>query len=120
MFNVILLASIGSQGGWTVALVGYSIVFAALVLLITIFTTLPKLISMKVRSELRRKGKHVTDTEEDLHIKGDETAAISMALHLYFSEMHDDESNVITISRIQRRYSPWSSKIYSIYNSPLK
>jgi hypothetical protein len=59
-------------------------------------------------------------TEDDLHLQGDVSAAISMAIHLYFSEMHDDESNVITINRIQRRYSPWSSKIYSIYNTPVK
>lgn len=116
MINVIL-ASVSSQGGWTVALVGYSIVFAALVTLIAIFTTLPKLLNMKVRSELRRKGKHVEEVDDDLHIVGNETAAISMALHMYFSDMHDDESGVITINRIQKRYSPWSSKIYSMYNN---
>ena len=43
--------------------------------------------------------------------------AIAMALHLYFDEVHDDESNVITIKRIERRYSPWSSKIYGINNN---
>ena len=115
-----LLSLIGNQGGWTVALVGYSIVFGALVLLILIFTAVPKIINMQVRSQLRRKGKVLADTEDELHIKGDVSAAISMAIHLYFSEMHDDESNVITISRIKKRYSPWSSKIYSIYNTPVK
>jgi Na+-transporting methylmalonyl-CoA/oxaloacetate decarboxylase gamma subunit len=111
---------ISSQGGWTVALVGYTIVFAALVLLITIFTIIPKLINMKIRSELRAKGKPVSDKPDELNVGGDVGAAISMALHLYLNDMHDDEPNVITISRIQRRYSPWSSKIYSIYNSSLK
>jgi glutaconyl-CoA/methylmalonyl-CoA decarboxylase subunit delta len=48
---------------------------------------------------------------------GAEIAAIGMALHLYLNDSaHDDESNVITIKRIQRRYSPWSSKIYSMNN----
>lgn len=42
--------------------------------------------------------------------------AIAMALHMYYDEVHDDESNVITIKRIERRYSPWSSKIYGIHN----
>lgn len=115
-----ILAVISDQGGWTVALVGYSIVFGALVVLISIFSTVPKIINLKIRSDLRRKGKHDIDTEDELHIKGDVSAAISMAIHLYYSELHDDESNVITISRIQRRYSPWSSKIYSIYNTPIK
>jgi len=40
-----------------------------------------------------------------------------MALHLFYDEVHDDESNVITIKRIERRYSPWSSKIYGINNN---
>lgn len=116
MFNV-FLASISSLGGWTVAIVGYTIVFAALVTLIIIFSTIPKIINMKVRSELRRKGKHVAVEDEDLHVKGDETAAIAMAIYMYFNEMHDEEPGVITINRIKKRYSPWSSKIYNIYNN---
>lgn len=50
-------------------------------------------------------------------IDNDELAAAFMALHLYTNEdIHDQESNVLTIDRIQRRYSPWSSKIYSMNN----
>jgi len=40
-----------------------------------------------------------------------------MALHLFMNEMHDEESNVITIKRIERRYSPWNSKIYGLNNT---
>ena len=115
-----MLEIITNQGGWTVALVGYIIVFVALVLLILIFTSIPKLINVWMRAQLRRKGKQVTDEPDEFHVGGDVSAAISMALHLYLSDMHEDESNVITISRIQRRYSPWSSKIYNIYNTPIK
>ena len=43
--------------------------------------------------------------------------AIAMALHLFYDEVHDNESNVITIKRIERRYSPWSSKIYGVINN---
>lgn len=112
--------SIATHGGWTVALVGYSIVFIALVFLIIIFTQIPKLLNLKVRLELKRKGKEVSNRPEDYEVEGDVNAAISMALFMYYNEMHDDESNVITINRITKRYSPWSSKIYSIYNTPLK
>ena len=49
--------------------------------------------------------------------ENDELVAAFLALHLYTSEtIHDEESNVLTIERIQRRYSPWSSKIYSMNN----
>lgn len=119
MINTVLL-SISEHGGWTVALVGYSIVFIALVCLIMIFTQIPKILNLRAKIELRRKGKQVSDKAEDYEIEGNVNAAIGMALHLYFNEMHDDESNVITINRIQRRYSPWSSKIYNIYNTPVK
>ncbi len=48
--------------------------------------------------------------------KKDTHAAIAMALYLHFNEMHDEESNVITIQRISKTYSPWSSKIYNMRN----
>ncbi|MFV0391532.1 MAG: hypothetical protein ACK5KP_06600 [Paludibacteraceae bacterium] len=49
--------------------------------------------------------------------KTDEEVAAFLALHLYLTQnLHDKESNVLTIDRIQRRYSPWSSKIYSMNN----
>lgn len=49
--------------------------------------------------------------------KTEEEVAAFMALHLYLTQnRHDQESNVLTIDRIQRRYSPWSSKIYSMNN----
>ncbi len=48
----------------------------------------------------------------------EEEVAAFLALHLYLSQSrHDQESNVLTIERIQRRYSPWSSKIYSMNNT---
>ena len=59
-----------------------------------------------------------TDTVvSDNKANNGEIAAIGIALHLYLNDnIHDDESNVITIKRIQRRYSPWSYKIYSMNN----
>jgi glutaconyl-CoA/methylmalonyl-CoA decarboxylase subunit delta len=103
--------------GLITALVGYVIVFAALVLLYYVFSMLPKLINLKIRSRLRKEGKECAE-QEDLSVPGEVNAAISMALHLYFSEMHDEESNVITIRKVSKTYSPWSSKLYSLRNVP--
>jgi glutaconyl-CoA/methylmalonyl-CoA decarboxylase subunit delta len=65
-------------------------------------------------------GKKVSSTSTGTD-KGDvpsgDVVAIAMALHLFYDEVHDDESNVITIKRIERRYSPWSSKIYGVINN---
>jgi len=40
--------------------------------------------------------------------------AIATAIHLFSQEVHDDENYVLTINRIQKPYSPWSSKIYGL------
>ena len=45
---------------------------------------------------------------------GAENAAICTALYLYFSELHDEEKHVMTVKRISKSYSPWSSKIYGV------
>lgn len=60
--------------------------------------------------------KSVSVDEVKGEIPSVDIVAIAMALHLYFDEVHDNESNVITIKRIERRYSPWSSKIYGTNN----
>lgn len=68
-----------------------------------------------------RKEKSVNKTgvnnNSDQPVKeGEVKAAIAMALYLHFNEMHDEESNVITIQRVSKTYSPWSSKIYNMRN----
>ena len=46
--------------------------------------------------------------------EGEVFAAISLAMHLYLKEIHDDEDLKMTIQKTVRPYSPWSSKIYSV------
>jgi len=53
--------------------------------------------------------------KQDISANNDE-AAIAMALYLYFNEMHDEESDVITVKRVSKTYSPWSSKLYGMRN----
>jgi hypothetical protein len=45
-------------------------------------------------------------------------AAIAMALHLYKNDLHDREQAVLTINRVGKMYTPWSSKIYGLRNNP--
>ena len=45
-------------------------------------------------------------------------AAIITALKLYKSNLHDQESEMLTIHRITRAYSPWSSKIHGLTQLP--
>jgi Na+-transporting methylmalonyl-CoA/oxaloacetate decarboxylase gamma subunit len=57
---------------------------------------------------------------EKVKSSGEEIAAIAMAMHLFKSELHDQESLTLTINKISRAYSPWSSKIYGIMNKAVK
>lgn len=110
------LLSNSIEFGYTVTLVGFSIVFFALTLLVIVFLRLPKIVNINLKRILRKKSKDEVNVEndDDYIIEGNATAAISLALHLYFNEMHDEESNIVTIKKVRKAYSPWSSKIYSV------
>jgi len=41
-----------------------------------------------------------------------EFAAIAAVIHMYQSELHDEEITIMTINKIARTYSPWSSKFH--------
>jgi hypothetical protein len=51
-------------------------------------------------------------------VTDEEAAAIALAIHMYKREMHDMESLTITLKKVSRIYSPWSSKIYTIRQNP--
>lgn len=116
MHPLFIILSNSVEFGITVALVGFSIVLFSLTLLVIVFTRLPKFINMNwKRFRNRNKIKNPEESKaEDYNIEGNVTAAISLALHLYFNELHDDESNIVTIKKVRKAYSPWSSKIYSV------
>ena len=103
----------------TIAIVGYVIVFAALVFLYLVFASIPKLI--KLRHTILQKRKKCKDNEECIDefpefITGQENAAIATAIYLFLNELHDEENAVMTIKRIRKVYSPWSSKLHGMNN----
>ena len=101
------------------SVLGYTIVFLALLFLFLTFTYLTKILNYNIKKRLKEAGKQVDGTEE-LSISGETSAAISAALFLHFREVHDFENTVITIKKVQKRYSPWSSKIYGLREYPKK
>ena len=54
-----------------------------------------------------------TPTENVVISAEAEKAAIAMALHLFYQDVHDKESYVITI---QEKQTSWNSKIYGLNN----
>lgn len=120
MTSLILLAAAEGavETGGTIAIVGYVIVFIALVILVISFIILPKLVQMAVKKQMNPPAKtsHTKEAQMDANIN----VAIGLGMHMYLNELHDKESNIITIRNAQKQYSPWSSKIYGIMNQPQK
>ena len=112
---LILLRSNINLESLVIAITGYLIVFTALVLLFFFFNSIPTLLSLGRNKKSVRRGEAPPGSLKE-RLSGEETAAISMALHLYLDELHDEESGVLTIKRISKTYSPWSSKIYAVRN----
>lgn len=101
-----------------IAVVGYIIVFSALLIMYYIFNNLKKLINVNIKIKLRKQGKHQhLKSNGDLYLPGDVSAAISISLFLYYEQFHDEEDYILTIKKISKRYSPWSSKIYGIMDN---
>lgn len=116
MNTIVLNASDLTANNLMLSLVGYLIVFTALLILYFVFNNIPKLIEWQTRSRLKKKGKiqEAEDKEREILLPGTVNAAISTALYLYMNELHDEEQAVITIKKVSKTYSPWSSKIYGM------
>lgn len=90
------------------ALIGFLLVFVVLVLLVCIMLLIGRIFSYK-------KQKQPADKVE---LEDERVAAIITALKIYKSNLHDKESEVITIHKIKSVYSPWSSKIHGLTHLP--
>lgn len=108
--NILTVSWSWSEILW-VALIGFCLVFVLLVALIFIM----KLFGACFQLRVQRSEKPV---ETQPMISPEEIAAIATALKIYHSELHDRESEVVTILSIKRAYSPWNSKIHGLTQLP--
>ena len=118
-----ILLAINWTNALSITLLGFGIVFVVLCLLILLLVIFGKVMTPKVRipkavrTPKDAKVEISDDTEfHKVQLPANASAAIAMALHLYYSDVHDQDSHVITIKKVERRYSPWSAKIYGINN----
>ncbi len=104
--------------GVGMAAVAMSVVFLALLLLYLVFKNVGKsLIRIQDRRRRRYEEKEaavIPTTASSKDISGEVYAAITAAIHLYNEEQHDEENTVLTINKVSRTYSPWSSKIHGL------
>lgn len=115
------LLSINWGNALIVTVLGFVIVFIVLVLLIFIISLFGKVMAPKATvTKSTASESHDTEptrTQSREHISALDSAAIATAIHLYFDDPHDEESGVVTIKTVERRYSPWNSKIYGLNNN---
>lgn len=107
--------------GIGMTIIAMSVVFMALAILYVIYKNIGRFFVRKVAKSIKlASGETLNTKEAEEEMSGEVSAAIAMALHLYQSEMHDYENTVLTIQKVSRTYSPWSSKIYTLRKTPNK
>ena len=108
------------ENGFAMTLMAMGVVFSALLVLCLCFYGIGKIgAAISGLNKSRAHGVSREELHETLggHDSGEEIAAIVMALHDHLNA-HDTESAVLTINKVKRAYSPWSSKIYGIRTMP--
>lgn len=107
--------------GIGMTMIAMFVVFSALAILFVIYKNMGRFFIRRGAKATHAEAKVSTATvkasvEEEM--SGEVNAAIAMALYLYQNELHDYENTVLTIQKVSRNYSPWSSKIYTLRKSP--
>jgi len=101
------------EQGILISIIGIGVVFLGL---ITLFFCMKLFIFVsnysRKRAEKATGTMIVTDKSGQSPVSREIAAAISLAIHQSREEFHDLEKTILTLNRITRPYSPWSSKIH--------
>lgn len=108
--------------GIVMAITAMSVVFLALILLYIVFKQIGNAsirAGQKRSDSVTQKDSKVPDNDFK-ETSGEVYAAIALALQLYKeeNEAHDFENTILTIDKVKKAYSPWSSKIYTLRETP--
>lgn len=100
------------------------VVFSCLIILYIVFKSIGNVSAWHAkRVAAKAKGLSGEETKEAMakgSTPGEVFAAIAMAMHEMQEDVHDVEDTILTIHQVERRYSPWNSKIYSLRDIPKK
>lgn len=98
-----------------------AVVFMGLLLLFLIFKQVGKAaIAASKRNAQKAAGETSALSDNAGQESGEIFAAIASALYEMSDDNHDVENTVLTIRKVARTYSPWSSKIYGLRDVPRK
>lgn len=110
------------ENGFGMTIMAMCIVFSALLMLCLCFYAIGNIGA--AISKMNKRLAHGVSRQEakvsehiGTHDSGEEIAAIVMALNEHLNA-HDTENTILTINKVKRAYSPWSSKIYGLREVP--
>lgn len=111
--------------GIGLAIISMSVVFAALILIYLMLKVFGRFSTRAARKKAQETAKTPVEAEKAAELKpeevrpnAEEVAAITAALHLHYSTMHDEESEIITIDMPSAHYSPWAQKELAMRRTP--
>ena len=91
-----------------------AVVFIGLILLYGAFKFVGKTAIRLSQNRAKKSGVEPINPKDHNIDEGAVFAAIATALYEVDEDVHDLENTVLTIHKVTRRYSPWSSKIYGM------
>ena len=98
-----------------------AVVFLGLLILFLVFKQIGNVaISASKRNAQKAAGEGTAIAANAGQESGEIFAAIATALYEMSDDNHDIENTVLTIRKVQRSSAPWSSKIYTLRQSPNK
>ncbi len=111
--------------GIGLAIISMSVVFVALILIYLMLKVFGRVSTRAARKKAQETAQTPAEVEKAAEIRPDEVrpnaeevAAITAALHLHYSTMHDEESEIITIDMPSAHYSPWAQKELVMRRAP--
>lgn len=119
-FDAMKIVSVDCNGNGNslmITLIGLGVVFVSLYLIYLIFFLLGKFI-YRAKKKISEEDPAKVVKEKFKHLSGEESAAISAALFLFLQEREEFANTTLTIKKVSKIYSPWSSKIYGLRNHP--
>jgi Na+-transporting methylmalonyl-CoA/oxaloacetate decarboxylase gamma subunit len=108
------------QIGIGMTITAMAVVFIGLILLFLFFKLIGNIaVSLSNKRAMKASGISKEEAKGITQTSGDIYAAIAMAIY-EATELHDEENTILTIKNTARTYSPWSSKIYTLRETPIK
>ncbi|MDO4702899.1 OadG family transporter subunit [Tannerella sp.] len=105
--------------GVGMTLTAMTVVFLGLLILFLVFKQVGKS-AIKMSRKRAEKAAGGRSGSAGINESGEVFAAIATALYEVTEDTHDLENRVLTIHKVTRNYSPWSSKIYGLRSIPSK